>query len=270
MTKFPKKLKDALALVRQGKLVEGKKALDEIEGFEAKKAIALAEVAYFQHDWAKGLELSHIYMTKQDEWHYSNIFDEHIELVLLATYKLNVWEDTKKFLESLLKIHSQNKQMIFQINKKLLEIKNKAKTIGEFENSKPEIRTKGKSLEEIEKQQKEIKPKLNNKPIEKADYILYFLHYYGNTADFIKVYDGLGKDAEKLNYENQKRAAVDYMAAGNIKKVQEVLLNCAKTWWPVEQMQVEPVDLFGMKELIPALDKKICEEILKMSKAEKA
>lgn len=265
MKRFPKKLTDGFDLIRKGKVSAGIKMLEDVPDFEPQKNMALAEVAYFQHDWEKGLKLSCSFMPHPNETHYSNIFDEHFELVLLATYKLNVWKQTLDFLTDLLKIYKKigNKQVIFQIEKKIDEVKNKDATIEEFKNGAPKVRTTGKSLEEIIEQQKKFKPKLNNKEVEKADYILYFLNYNGKTQDFVDLYSKFGKE---LYSENHKRAAKEYIALGDIKKAQKALMYFVQTWWPVEKMQVEPLVLMADKELLPALDKNFCQEILETPK----
>jgi hypothetical protein len=265
MKKFPKKLTEGFDLIRKGKVADGMKMLEEVPDFEPQKNMALAEVAYFQHDWGKGLKLSCAFMPHPNETHYSNIFDEHFELILLATYKLNLWKQTLDFFTDLLKIYKKigNKQVVFQIEKKIDQIKDKEATIDEFKNAKPKIRTTGKSLEEIIEQQQKFKPKLNNKEVEKADYILYFLHYNGKTEDFVKVYSKLGKE---LYAENHQRAAKEYIALGDLKNAQKALMNFVQTWWPVEKMQVVPLILMTHKELLPALDKKFCEEVLKTPK----
>lgn len=269
MTKFPTKFKDCFRMIRSGKVDEGIKMFDTIPGFEAKKNMALAEIAYFHFDWEKGLKLSCAFLPFPGETHYSNIFDEHFELILLATYKTNAWEETLKSLTDLLKIYEKvgNKQVVFQIKEKIQEVKNKTKTIKEFETAIPKVRKTGKSLEDIIKQQQKYKPKLNNKELEKADYLLYFLNREGKTADFIKIYEKFGAP---LYQENHLRAAKEYIALDKIKKAQEALMNFAKCWWPIEQMQVEPVNIMTDKELLPALDKKFCEKILQTPKAANA
>lgn len=269
MTKFPTKFKDCFRMIRSGKVEEGIKMFDTIPGFEAKKNMALAEIAYFQFDWEKGLKLSFTFMPFPDETHYSNIFDEHFELILLATYKINAWKETLKSLTDLLKIYEKigNKQVVFQIKKKIDEVKNKAKTIKEFETAIPKVRKTGKPLEDFIKQQQEYKPKFNDKELEKADYMLYFISRDGKTSDFIKIYEKFGAP---LNPENHLSAAKEYIALGKIKKAQGALMNYAKSWWPIEQMQVEPVNIMTDKELLPALDKKFCEKILKTPKAANA
>ncbi|MCC7196985.1 hypothetical protein IT413_02195 [Candidatus Peregrinibacteria bacterium] len=268
--RFPTKLKEAFMKIRLGKVEEGIKIMNEVKGLEAKKAIAMAELAYFQHDWAKGLELSCSFLPSTEACHYSNIYDEHFAMIILASYHTDAWDKTEKFLKDLLKglqklkKDDQPEQRMFQIKQKLSWIKNKAATMKAYKE-KPKPRTKGKSIEEIVKQQEEYKPKLNNKPIEKADYILYFLNLYGKTEDFIKVYENAGEGVDYLNHE---RAAHEYMALGDIKGAQKTLLICAKNWWPVEHMQVEPVALMTENTLLPALTKDICLKIIKTPKGQ--
>lgn len=268
MERFPTKLKDAFKLIRMGKIDAGLKMMDEVKGLEHKKNIALAELAYFRHDWAKGLELSCSFLPDMEACHYSNIYDEHFAMIVLASHHTGEWGKTEKFLKDLLKGYEklpknkQPQQRLFQIREKLGMIKNRAKTVKSF-SQKPKERTKGRSLEEITAQLKEVKRMQNKKPIEKAEYILYFLHFDGKTKDFLKLYEQYG---EKLDSEHHERAAKEYLAVGDMKKAQQALLTYAKKWWPIEHMQVEPVILMTQNELLPALTKDLCLKIIKTPK----
>lgn len=268
MERFPTKLKDAFKLIRMGKIDEGMKMMDSVKGSENRKAIAMAELAYFRHDWAKGLELSCAFLPDMEACHYSNIYDEHFAMIVLASHHTGEWGKTEKFLKELLKGYEklpknkQPQQRLFQIREKLGMIKNKAQTVKSFKTT-PKERTKGRSLEEIQAQLQEVKRMRDKSDIEKAEYILYFLHQDGKTKDFLKLYEKYG---EKLDYEHHDRAAKEYLAVGDIKKAQQALITYAKCWWPVEHMQVEPVILMKQNELLPALTKETCLKIIETPK----
>lgn len=269
MERFPTKLKDAFKLIRQGKIEEGKKQMNEVKDMESQKAIAMAELAYFEHDWNKGLELSCAFLPDMEACHYSNIYDEHFAMIVLASHHTGKWDQTEKFLTGLMKSYEklpkkkQPLQRIFQIEEKLEMIKNKKETMKSF-STKPVERTTGKSLDEIIEQQKKFKPKLNDKPLEKAEYILYFLNYNGKTKDFIKLYEEFG---EKLSYVQHERAAKEYLAVGDLQKAQQALTIYVKQWHPVEHMQVEPVILMTQNDLLPALTKEWCHRAITTPKA---
>lgn len=271
MERFPTKLKDAFKLIRQGKIEEGMAMMEGIKGMESQKAIAQAELAYFEYDWNKGLELSCSFLPDMEACHYSNIYDEHFAMIVLASHHTGKWDQTEKFLNDLLEGYKklpknkQPRQRIFQIEEKLEMIRNKTETIKSF-ITKPVERTTGKSLEEIIEQQKKFKPKLNSKPLEKAEYVLYFLNYNGKTKDFINLYEEFG---EKLSYVQHERAAKEYLSVGDLQKAQKALMTYVKQWQPYEHMQVEPVILMTQNELLTALTKEWCQEVIKTPKGTK-
>ena len=55
MPAIPAKLYEAFEKIRLGKVEEGTRLFDRVDGFDVVKAIALAELCYFRHDWKRGM-----------------------------------------------------------------------------------------------------------------------------------------------------------------------------------------------------------------------
>src|SRR5262249_11823199 len=141
-----------------------------------------------------------------------------------------------------LKGSKKDSPFTIQLQRKLDQIKDKKGTIRTFTDPEFKIRTTGRSLAEIEEQQRKVKPKLSakGKERERAEYLLYFLHEYGTTADFLSVYE---RYEDSVSSEKHLDAAREYAASGDEKRAQKAIRAFVAGWYPFEYAQVEPVAL---------------------------
>lgn len=272
MIKMPKKVRLCFQEIRNGRVAQGLAQLDGVEGFEMQKKIARAEVAYFSHDWQSGLDLAASFLPHHESFHFMNIFTEHLALALVATWRLDSWDRTERLFSELLDIYrsalkgpKKESPFTFQIQEALDQIRDREETIRKFADPEFKVRTTGKSLAEIEKQQREIKPKLSakGKERERAEYLLFFLHEQGTTADFLSLYE---RHRDALSFTQHWRAALEYAASGEIKKAEQAILAYVADWHPMEYAQVEPVTLLTEPVLFPIMTQKFCAAILKTPK----
>lgn len=272
MIKMPKKVRFCFQEIRSGRVPQGLAQLESVEGFEMQKQIARAEVAYFSYDWQRGLDLAASFLPHHESFHFMNIFTEHVALAVVATWRLNCWDRSENLFFDLLDIYrsalkgpKKESPFTFQIQETLDQIKDRKETIRKFIDPEFKVRTTGKSLTEIEKQQREVKPKLSAKGKEKerAEYLLFFLHEKGTTADFLSVYE---RHQDALSFTQHWRAALEYAASGEIRKAERAILAYVADWHPVEYAQVEPVALLTEPVLFPVMTEKFCAEILKTPK----
>ena len=89
VVKLPKKVRMVCYEIMDGK--EG--ALDTLESFSDKYphqiAAVKAEVAYFNLDYEKALALDLTILPWLEEWHYSNVSDEHMTAMTVAAIQLH-------------------------------------------------------------------------------------------------------------------------------------------------------------------------------------
>ena len=89
VVKLPKKARMVCYEIMDGK--EG--ALDTLESFSDKYphqvAAVKAEVAYFNLDYEKALALDLTILPWLEEWHYSNVSDEHMTAMTVAAIQLH-------------------------------------------------------------------------------------------------------------------------------------------------------------------------------------
>jgi hypothetical protein len=270
MKTFPSTLKKAFLAIRSGDVAGGMKQLDAIEGFEAHKAIARAEIAYMAGDWKKGMDESFSFLPFADICHYINITEEHIQLITIGAYETKTRKETATRLKELLNASKNNKQVFkmlnFSVNAALDILKTDATLTAEYGPKRPEERTGGRTLEDIIQQQEDVKPKITKKPVERAEYLLFFLFEDGNTKDFLKIYEPV---ADKIDsYETHIQAMREYLAVKKSAGAKKALERYLKEWVPIEHMQVEPVALLLDRTLTGILDMKTRKHILGFKKTQ--
>ena len=87
VVKLPKKVRMVCYEIMDGK----EEALDTLESFADKYphqvAAVKAEVAYFNLDYEKALALDLTILPWLEEWHYSNVSDEHMTAMTVAAIR---------------------------------------------------------------------------------------------------------------------------------------------------------------------------------------
>jgi hypothetical protein len=270
MKSFPSALKKAFLAIRSGDVRGGMKQLDAIEGFDAHKAIARAEVAYMSGDWKTGMDESFAFLPSADISHYINITEEHIQLITIGAYETKTRKETIDRFNDLLAACKKNTQVFkmldFSVETALETLQNDASLKSEWAPKPAVKRTTGRTLDELIEQQERVKPKLTKKPVERAEYLLSFLCDTGTTADFISVYEPV---ADKItSYEQHLRALREYVALGKTSSAQATLDRYLANWMPFEHMQVEPVALLLDRTLTDFLTPAIRKHILAFHKGE--
>jgi hypothetical protein len=162
MTAIPTKLYEAFEKIRLGKVNEGTKLFDKVDGFDEVKAIALAELSYFRHDWKRGILFAQDFFLSERKWlddtvmRYYDFFNHlikwHLDLYLLATCRLECWKESRKFWEQIKK----REREIFhtkEIKEIIAYIADPQNTTKRLLESKPKLRTTGKEdiLEKVER-----------------------------------------------------------------------------------------------------------------------
>ena len=109
MPAIPSKLHEAFEKIRHGKVEEGTRLFDRVDGFEPIKAVVLAELSYFRHDWKRGIEFSLDFLVSETDWetvwhHMDNYQRRHLELILVATCQLECWKESRASIEELKRI----------------------------------------------------------------------------------------------------------------------------------------------------------------------
>ncbi|RYD71325.1 MAG: hypothetical protein EOP53_23870 [Sphingobacteriales bacterium] len=90
-------------------------------------------------------------------------------------------------------------------------------------------------------------------------YLLYFIHEYGNTEDFLKIYED---NYESLEFRTHLAAIKEYIRMGDIKKIEESIIRATQYWYPMEHNQVEPIVFLTDEMIRPFITNEIANQIL--------
>ncbi|MCL2710065.1 MAG: hypothetical protein FWE95_04210 [Planctomycetaceae bacterium] len=111
MTAIPAKLYEAFEKIRLGKVEEGTRLFDKVDGGDAIKSIALAELSYFRHDWKRGMQFLCDFLESAEDWEtvryfgggYGSYKELHLTLFVICTCQLDAWKESRSYLQQLRK-----------------------------------------------------------------------------------------------------------------------------------------------------------------------
>jgi hypothetical protein len=273
IVKIPKKFRDILDLLRNGKIENGIELLGKIKGFEPQKAIVLAEINYFSTEFENAMKNDEIALPNDQQWYAGNILYEHFfaysNTAIESNNVLRAETFYKKYLEEKEKLNLQ-KHLIdtyrHQVSQHLEKLKGIKNLIIDIEPL--QVIKNGESHSTFVEQLKEYRPKLTYESAKGAEYLLNFMFEEGNTEESLAYYE---KYAENLNNENTHiNASRLFLATNQIEKAKTAILNYSvNCWYPVEYIQITPMRLFEFEDLKPILTKEFKKEILYKPKAKK-
>jgi len=276
---IPKKLRDVFELLCKGKIKEGIEQLKAIPGFEAHKAIALAEIAYFQHDFESAMDYDEQALPHHEEWYAGNIVNEHFFAYVRAAIALKCIDRAKRVLTAFLKreqdtkvpandmdrhkFHVERYQYI--IGQHLLKLKGRENL--EIYNSPYQVISNGDSMDKFIAQLKKYRPKFLSDSIDGAMYMLNFIYKTGNTTDYVKIYE---KFSDKIDDESLHiKASKVYLALKHPEKAKEAIRTLtSKAWFPIEHPQITPMKLWAEDDLQKIMKRDFCKEILYLPKVQ--
>ena len=110
MTAIPAKLYEAFEKIRLGKVEEGTRLLDRIDGFDVPKSVALTELSYFRHDWKRGMSFVRDFLESEQDWETVRDFmrtytELQLKVFILCTCHLDSWKESLSYLQQLRKKH---------------------------------------------------------------------------------------------------------------------------------------------------------------------
>ena len=281
MPAIPTKLYEAFEKIRLGKVEEGTRLFDRVDGFEPVKAVALAELSYFRHEWKRGIEFSYDFLASETDWetvrYYMRGYKElHLKAFLLATCHLDAWKENRTCLEQLRKEHDSrdnshagyfNNANMYQqaislisdpVNTKrlLLESRPKLKKEGKIDAESLEHKARHAVLEHRRSRTKGYwRQSLS------FDDLVHEAFSKASSEDHIALYERYADRLEK-NRSHQE-AAKSYIALENLQEAKEAIRQCIRGWEFKEPYQVAPIELFTDPELWPVMsDRRFTESLL--------
>ena len=270
MTAIPTKLYEAFERIRLGRVDEGLKLFDRIDGFDTIKAAPLAELSYFRHDWKHGIQFSLDFLAsgtdRETVRYFLNDYQkEHLELILVATCQIGCWKETRSVLHGLKKklpnIYTHNNYDKFHVPMSL--VSDPVNTARRLTESKPKLKTDGKmDMDYLETRIKHAFPAhLTSWKHISCDNLASSAYSEAPTEVHLAFYEQYLDRLE--NAKSHLEAALSYIAAKRIKDAKEAIRLYMQYWKYRERYQVAPIILFTNFELWPILsDRHFTESLL--------
>ena len=272
MTAIPTKLYEAFEKIRLGRVDEGVRLFDRIEGYDTAKAIPLAELCYFRHDWKRGIQFSLEFLASKIDWetvryHFDGYKREHLDLILVATCQLGCWKESRAALEELKKESPPNPNIRSNYEKYQVAISLVAdpeNTTRRLTESRPKPRTKGqKDLEYFEDQIRFRRSIFDKRKGNEHFYdsLVYNVFRQASSENHCLFYESRF-DSLALP-QSHIEAAKSYIALERMREAKEAIRAYMRCWEFKEPFQVAPIVLFTDHELWPILsDRHFTESLL--------
>lgn len=277
MAAIPTKLFEAFEKIRIGKVDEGVRLFDRIDGFETYKAVPLAELCYFRHDWKHGMQFDKDFFDADivvDSLRYRPhyVSSLHMELMLVATCQLGCWKESRHFFEEL---KTRNDSVSLERNdwsafrsdlpKMISLVSDPENTIRRLTESMPKLKTDGKiDLEYLERNIKRVLPEHRRRHWKQPmsyDGLAAHAFSKASTEDHAAFYEHYIDRLEDAR--SHFEAAKSYIALENIAEAKEAIRQYMRYWKFKEPFQVAPIILFTDYELWPIMsDRRFTESLL--------
>lgn len=273
MTAAPTKLYDAFEKIRLGKIEEGLRLFDRVDGFEPLKSVALAELAYFRHDWKRALLFDRDFFDSSvvvDTTRYKSriISTLHLELMLVATCQLDAWKETRKYFDQLKKQHEEDitqkndwYAFLYDLPKYISLVSDPANTARLLTETRPKKREEGK--ETFDNLESYLSRAKRGKKQFMTSYYAELVHKartQASSKDHALFYE---KYADELtSAKDHSEAAKTFIALDEPNKAKDALRRYMEYWKYKESVQVAPIVLFTEYELWPILSERRFTESL--------
>lgn len=270
MSAVPTKLYEAFEKIRLGKIDEGLRLFDRVDGFEPYKAVALAELAYFRQDWKRAFQFDQDFfdsgiVVDTSRYNSHRISPLHLDLMLVATYHLDSWSETRKYFVQLKQFHVDDKSFWFQsdLTKLISLVSDPGNTARSMSEARPKKRTEGKEtfdgLEFILSQAHRLGKKKFMGPY--YSNLVSKAREQASSEDHALFYEKYADRLEKAT--DHAEAAKTFITLDDLPKAKDAIRRYMMYWKFKEPVQVAPIILFTDYELWPVLsDRRFTESLL--------
>ena len=248
VVKLPKKVRMVCYEIMDGK----EEALDTLESFADKYphqvAAVKAEVAYFNLDYEKALALDLTILPWLEEWHYSNVSDEHMTAMTVAAIQLHREQEVIEALtKEQARIRAENGLpqrdrfcgiMIDCLTRGVMPFAEGNKNAPYCEPEEPQ--TREQLWEQIKSKNKKLTP---DDPKGKAK-LFYLCCLYGSAKDVVALFEELrGTPLGQAAYED---VIARCLYLGDREKALEITeeLATSRLWSAAAPTQVRPMNFF--------------------------
>jgi cell wall assembly regulator SMI1 len=205
--------------------------------------------AVFSFNWQAVYDISARFILENKPFYYYNTFADLYALMLLASSRLGNQNEYVSFLKNIAQvIENERLRNDYLIQKYIVLAENKQaffEDLQDLSRYKPQQNPRG--LIEIEDQIKTHRKDLlkEKNATEKVSYQLIFLYDFGNTKEFIELYES----QEGMAFLDTLKAAEVYAHVGNIEKAKNCIAQYQK-----DAMDIRPFEPYLNERLLKILE----------------
>lgn len=239
---------DAVRMLRDGHIDAGLAAMENVEGEDVFKLLALAEIAYWRRDWKNAMYFDEHSLTSDHLWTSPSVLPNHMRAYVFAALESSSVSRAKCFLE-----YCNDSRRSQKISKPILRIFKNAnyRLDGKPANDEPPAAR----IIEGDESKCQIQMFSSSGPmepgIESELPISLLLDFTWNKVPTKVVLDLYEKYAKFITNENHHlMAARTYIALGDCQNVDACIERCFSVWKPSERFQVMPMKFFVYSDIM--------------------
>lgn len=207
----------------------------------------------------------------KDSFYAANVFDEAVLLVATAGQKTGKWSDIKDFLQENLKCIKYGPRLKLVLGElyKYLDQKGKSDRkvfpVVELEGEVKDPKKQAELYQNVLTNVFKIKPKLKD-PSKKEElryYLFSMAQTYNQEKEMIKNYN---QESSLFGYQQALDMAKVYAQNGKLDKAWEIFSAKISDWFPVDEVQLMPVEPLVDDDLSKMMDSKRAIFLLKSPK----
>ena len=248
VVKCSKKFRETCYAVMDG-YNEALEVLETFVKYPHQIAAVKAEMAYFDRDYERALELDLSILPFFEEWQYANVGDEHMAAMTFAAVKLRREKEViEAFTKEKERIQVEGGRpqrsrycelMKVYLQKGILPFADRV----EAHYQDP---ADGKTREELCQEIKAADKKIDLESVKGKSKLYYFCRTYGYAKDAVAVYEQIQN--EPMTESDHKDAVARYLYLGEQEKAIRTVeyMAAARLWSVAAPTQVRPMSFFTM------------------------
>jgi len=248
-----------------------------LESGKAGAAAPLAEIAAFRRRWPEVLRLAFTFMRDPTEGGVRNSLDAMVNLVAVVGFETGGWSDIHGEVVAIRKYLLSKKELKEYANedeggagfKQLIDLaksKGKAEYVWDWScYTEDDEKTRDAAAEAAIAAQlaKHAKKKIFKDDADRRQAMLALAGAHLSYKTTVRLYDEEGAD-DLITFGSAAFVVTSLARAGRAKDMRKMVEKAVNVWWPVDDLQVAPVDLMTDPDVRPLMTPELCAQVLRM------
>lgn len=245
--RLPKKFRDICTDIRNGN-ENAIVSLETMSKYPNQITAVKAEIAYFNQDYQTALNLDLELLPSFDEWHYSNVANEHLAATAVAALRLHREQEVTDALQSerrrTLDNPEANKQRAVYCEKMVGYIEKRVLPFSDWDDFTYQEPSEPKSLGELWANVMAIDKKSQTDSPQALSRFFYQCYTYGSAEDALSVFNRMPAEIRSAGvYEQAILLALHIGDTSLAVRLMEELA-ASRLWFAASPTQVRPMRFY--------------------------